>query len=124
MWFLMVVKGEVGVGIDHQDVLVLDVAMDDSSLLAGQDGVDNLLEKPLGHLFFQHTSLCDEVKQVLAVWGTLHDEDERVGPLVKVHQANDPGDSRNIPEQANFQRNRFSILRLKIENMLLVAHSR
>ena len=117
----MVVKGKVGVGIDHQDVLVLDVTMDDSSLLARQDGVDNLLEKPLCHLFFQDTSLCDEVKQVFAVWGTLHDEDERVGPLVKVHQADDSGDSRYISEQANFQGNRFSILRLKKKgNILLV----
>ena len=93
VWGLLVVEGEVGAGVDHQDVLILDVAMDNAPLLAGEDGVDNLLEKALGHLLFENASLGDEVKEVLAIGRTLHDQDERVGPFVKVHESDDTRNS-------------------------------
>ena len=61
--------------VDEQ-VLVLDVPVDDSLAVAGDDGLDDLAEEVAGQLLLQLALLGDEIKQILARLRSLHDDDE------------------------------------------------
>lgn len=80
---------ELQVAQVDQEVLVFDVAVDDASSMAGNHCFHDLPEKVPGQLFFQKAFFGDEVKQIFAGRGFLHDVDERVSSVVKVHQADD-----------------------------------
>ena len=85
-----------------QEVLVLDVAVDDPLAVAGDHGLDHLPEEVPGHLLLEHPLLGDEVKEVLARGGLLHDVDEGVVALVEVEQADDARDGLDLGEQLQF----------------------
>ncbi len=62
----------------HQEVLVFDVAMDDSEAMAGQDCLDDLAKEVPRQMLLKHALLSDEVKQVLAGLRPLHDNDKGI----------------------------------------------
>jgi hypothetical protein len=79
-----------------QKILVLDVSMDDSFSVASQNCFDNLSEKVSGQLLFQDALLGDEVEEVFAAGGLLHDVDEGVVTLVEVEESDDAADRLNL----------------------------
>ena len=97
-----------------EDVLVLDVAVDDAALVAGQHRPQHLPEEAARHRLLQPPLLRDEVEEVLAAGRPLQDQDVRVGPLVKVQQADHAGHARHLPQQADLQGDALALV-LKIE---------
>merc|ERR1712080_119923 len=73
----------------YQDVLILDVSMDDSFIVAGSDGGNDLAEEVLGEFFLQSALFSDEVKQVLGVCRLLHHVDEGIAAFEEVKETND-----------------------------------
>lgn len=59
----------------------LNISVHDASLVAWDDGLDNLLEELSSHCLLQDTFLRDVVKQILDGLWSLHDNDEAVVPL-------------------------------------------
>ena len=98
--------------VDEQ-VLVLDVAVDHSLGVAGDDGLHHLAEKVAGQLLFQLPVLGDEVEQVLAGGRLVHDVDEAVVALVKVEQADHSGNHLHLGQQLQLQGD-SSTVKLKI----------
>jgi len=92
-----------------QKILVLDVSMDDSFSVASQNCFDNLSEKVSGQLLFQDALLGDEVEEVFAAGGLLHDVDEGVVTLVEVEESDDAADRLNLWKEFQFQRHPVSI---------------
>ena len=93
----------------HQEVLVLDVSMDDSLAVASDDGLDNLAEEVPRQLLFEHPLLGDEVEEVLAWSGLLHDIDEGVIALVEVDEADDSGYTLDLGQELELQWDSSSI---------------
>ena len=87
----------------HQQVLILDVAMDDALGVAGDDGLHHLAEKVAGQLLLELPVLGDEVKQVLARRRLVHNVDEAVVALVKVEQADHSGDHLHLGQELQLQ---------------------
>ena len=67
-----------------QNVLVLDIPMNDPELVASQDGLDNLPQEPSSKVFLQRSLFRDEVEEIFAEQGPLHDENVGVWPFVEV----------------------------------------
>lgn len=67
-----------------KNVLVLDIPMDDPKLVASQDRLDNLSKELSCKVFLQRSLFCDEVKEVFAEQGPLHDENVGVWSFVEV----------------------------------------
>jgi len=70
----------------NQEVLILDVPVDDSPPVAGENRLDHLPEEASGQLLLKNSFLSDEVEEVLSRGGPLHDEDEGVRPLKEVEE--------------------------------------
>ena len=54
-------------------------------------------------------STCDEIEEILAWLGPLHDDDEAVGPLEVVDEADDAADASEAGQQANLQRHALTV---------------
>ena len=90
-----------GVEVD-EDVLILDVPVHHSLLVAGDHSVQQLLEQVLGEVLRQGSLLADEVKQVLAV-ETLHDDVEAVLHVEVVDDPDDPRDCVQVLHESHLQ---------------------
>lgn len=88
----------------HQNVLALDVAMDDAELVAGDDGLEHLVEEDTRQLLVEDALLGDEVEEVLDGLGSLEDDDEGVGTLEPFHQLDDTGYRLDASQQRDLQR--------------------
>ena len=88
-----------------QEIFVLDVSVDDASPVASQDCLDHLPEEAPGQLLFKNSFLCDEVKEVLARLGPLHDNDEGVMALEVVDESDNAGDVGDPVHEADLQGN-------------------
>lgn len=93
-----------------ENVLVLDVPVDDSPLMAGDDRLQHLLQEAPCHDLLKSSLLGDEVKEVLAAERALQDQDVGVGTLVKVEQANHARDARDFPQEADFERDALAVV--------------
>ena len=74
----------------HQDVLVLDVAVDDALVVARHHRLHDLPEEVARQTLLQTPAVRDHIKQVFRLLGALQHEDEAVRALVEVHQLDDP----------------------------------
>jgi hypothetical protein len=92
----------------HQQIFILDVTMDHPFSMASDDCLNNLAEKVASQLFIKHTLLRDVIKEILAGFGSLHDNDEGVMPLEAVDQFDHSGSTGHYVHQAYFQRYSFS----------------
>jgi len=93
----------------HEDVLVLDVAMDDPLAMAGYHCLHNLTEEVPGTLFVKNSFLCDEVEQIFRVVGSLHDIDVAIGALIVLEQLDDTLNVLDRMKQFQLQRNSFAV---------------
>ena len=93
-----------------QDVLVLDVSVDDPQMAAGQHGLDDLPEEPLGHELLQTALVRDVIEEIFTGQGSLQDEDVGIGTLVKVQEPDHPGDGGHLAEEADLQGNGLSVI--------------
>lgn len=93
----------------NQKVFVFDVAMDDSLVVAGNHGLNDLAEKVPGQLLLQLSVFRDEVEQVLAGRWFLHDVDEGVVTFIKVDEFDDPRNNLHLGQQLELQRNSPSV---------------
>ena len=75
----------------------------------------HLTEEVPRQLFLQHSLLCDEVEEILARLGSLHDDDEAVVSLEEVEQLDNAINTSNSLHQTNLQRNLLQT-NLKDEN--------
>lgn len=69
-----------GLGVD-ENVLQFDVTVKNSALTAVTSSLNHLPHDVSGHRFRQSTVLLDELTQVHAGTGSLHDQGEAVGHL-------------------------------------------
>ena len=67
-----------------QNVLILDISVDDSSAVAGQDCLNNLTEEVSSELLIQASLLTDVVKHVLAALRPLHHNDIGINSLEEI----------------------------------------
>ena len=91
----------------HQQVLVLDVAVHDPAAVAVAHGSQHLREEAARQGLVEGAALRDEVKQVLRRLGPLQHQQEAVGPLEPVQQADDPARAASrahLAEQHHLQR--------------------
>ena len=79
-----------GLEVDQQ-VLVLDVPVDDALPVAGDHRLDDLPEEVPRELLLEEALLGDEVEEVLAGLGPLHDDDVGVVALEAVDQLDHAG---------------------------------
>ena len=80
-------------------VVYLDVPVNDSPAMAGDDGEDDLAEEVSGERLAEAALAGDEVKEIFARLRPLHDQDEGVRSLVQVQDANDSGHVGHLSEQ-------------------------
>ena len=97
-------------GVD-QDVLVFDVAMNNSGGVHLIDGGHDLLEDELGQVLLDGTGIRNEVEQIFARPGPgrgrahpLHDDHEAVRKLEVVDQPDDTRDVGDLLHQRDFNR--------------------
>jgi len=76
----------------HEQVFIFEIPVDHSFAVASNDGLNNLPEEVPGQLFFQLPALGDEVKEIFARRGFVHDINKGVVSFIEVEQLND---SRN-----------------------------
>lgn len=93
----------------HENVLVLDVAVDDSGFVTGQHALNDLLEEEPGQRLFEHALLGDVVEQVLDGLWPLHDEDKGIGPLVPVEETNDARYVGHLEQQVDLERDPLTV---------------
>ena len=91
-----------GLGVD-EDVLVLDVPVQDSPLVTSPHRLKRLLEEAPGRALVQADRVGDVVEEVLAVVDALHHQEEAVGHLEVVDQADDAGDVGHLAHQGHLQ---------------------
>ena len=98
--------GAIGLDV-YEDVLVFDVPVDDSGLVALLDGPDDLAEDVSRQPLVQPLPVGDEVEEVLAALGrgphALHDQQVVVGQLEVVDQLDHAGAVADLPHQRHFQ---------------------
>jgi hypothetical protein len=97
-----------GVEVD-QEIFVLDVPVDHTLTVAGQNRLHHLAEKVASHRLLQHALLRDEIKQIFARFGSLHDNYKGVVALKAVQDLDHSGATVDFSEQADFQWNWSSI---------------
>ncbi|CAN7978487.1 unnamed protein product, partial [Ixodes persulcatus] len=95
----------------HENVLVLDVAVDDYGFVTGQHALNDLLEEEPGQRLFEHALLGDVVEQVLDGLWPLHDEDKGIGPLVPVEETNDAGYVGHLEQQVDLEGHPLTVQR-------------
>ena len=86
-----------------EEVLVLDVPVDHTLAMAGDDRLHHLAEEVAGHLLLQHPLFRDEVKQVLARLRVLHYDKERVVAFKAVQDLHHPWTAMYLLQQADFK---------------------
>jgi hypothetical protein len=105
-----------GVEVD-QEIFVLDVPVDHTLTVAGQNRLHHLAEKVASHRLLQHALLRDEIKQIFARFGSLHDNYKGVVALKAVQDLDHSGATVDFSEQADFQWNWSSInLEINFDN--------
>ena len=65
----------------------------------------HLTEEVPRQLFLQHSLLCDEVEEILARVGSLHDDDETVGSFEVINEFDDSRTMLEYVEQTDLKRN-------------------
>lgn len=88
----------------HKEVFILDIPMDDTFPVASEHRLDDLPEKVSRELLLQDSLLRDEVKEIFAVRGLLHDVDEGVVPFVEVEQPDDAVDGLDLGKELELKR--------------------
>ena len=97
-----------------QNVLILDISVDDSSAVAGQDCLNNLTEEVSSELLIQASLLTDVVKHVHTITGMLQYVDEGVFSFEKVQYFNNSAYVSHRTEKFKFKRH-FLPIELKIK---------
>ena len=78
--------------------------MDDSGVIASDDGGDNLVEVILGHGVVQRTAILDNLAEIHARLHALHDDDELFASVAEIQQADDSVYVAEFAEQATLER--------------------
>ena len=65
----------------------------------------HLTEEVPRQLFLQYSLLCDEVEEILARVGSLHDDDETVGSFEVINEFDDSRTMLEYVEQTDLKRN-------------------
>jgi len=86
-----------------ENVFIFNVSVHNSSGVALQNCLDELLENFLAQDFRQRTLFTDEVKEILAVVDSFHDHEEGVCHIEVVDHSNDSGNVIDLLHECNLQ---------------------
>ena len=75
----------------HQQVFIFDISVDNPFYMTSHDRLDHLTEEVARQTLLEHAFFGDKVKEVLARFGSFHDDQERVVTFEAVEDLDDSG---------------------------------
>merc|ERR1712179_539960 len=101
----------------HQDVLILDIAVEDSGSVAGKHRLRNLLEEVPRYFLLYDSFLRNVVEHILGVGRMLQDEDEGVLPLEVLDEPDYSLYSLYCVQQAEFHGNTATVKSVPVDDL-------